>query len=410
MERFYNLILRGSTIGFKSILIFYIAKSLLPEDMATYGLITVTLSYLVYILGLDFYTYYTREFVKSSPNVWGGYIKNIGVIFVFTYILCTPIIFYLYKINIIQKEILFYFILLLVLEHLNQELNRIMIMNGDVFYSSVINFIRYALWAPILIFMMHKGIILNNVNNIIICWVIFGFIALLFSFYRLKQYNIQGWNIAVNKKWIYRGILVSLPLLIGTLALRGVFTFDRFWLQTYFSTDYLAAYAFFGAFAAVIGTIADSLIIAYTYPKLIKLFENKETLKYNKEIKKFTLQIVFLSILSGLILYYATKFLVDLLELKNYTQYMPMLIVIIVANILFCISNVPHYILYSQNKDKVIYWVHIILFFSFIGFLYILTRIFNDGYIVPIAVLIFYLFLLIFKSIFCYKFCEFKWL
>ena len=408
MERFYNLILRGSTIGFRSILIFYIAKSLLPEDMATYGLITVTLSYLIYILGIDFYTYYTREFVKKSPTVWGGYIKNVGIVFLFTYLLCVPIIFYLYKMDIIKKEILFYFILLLIFEHLNQELNRIMIMNGDVLYSSIVNFVRYALWAPLVIFMMSNSIISNNINNILIYWVIFGFIALLISFYRLQQYNIQGWDIAINKKWIYTGLCVSLPLLIGTLALRGVFTFDRFWLKTYFSIEYLAAYAFFGTFAAVIGTIVDSLIIAYTYPKLIKLFNDKKILEYNKEIKKFSLQIVFLSVLSGLILYYITDFFVSLMDLKNYIQYMPMLIIILIANILCCVANIPHYILYSQNKDKVIYWVHIILFLLFMFFLYMSTEIFNSGYVVPITVLVFYLFLFIFKSIYCYKFCEFR--
>lgn len=408
MERFYNLILRVSTIGFRSILIFYIAKSLLPEDMATYGLITVTLSYLVYILGLDFYTYYTREFVKSSPSIWGGYIKNISIIFIFTYLLCFLIIFYLYKINLVQKEFLFYFILLLVVEHLNQEINRIMIMNGDVFYSSIVNFIRYAVWAPIVIFMMHMGFISININNIIIYWMVFGFIALLFSVRRLLQYNIQGWNIDINKKWIYTGIIVSIPLLIGTLALRGVFTFDRFWLKTYFSIDYLAAYAFFGTFATVIGTIVDSLIISYTYPKLIKLFNNKEILKYNKQIKKFSLQIVFLSFFSGLLLYFITDFVVIFLELENYYTYMPMLIIILIANIFFCISNIPHYILYSQSKDKVIYWVHILLFFLFMLILYIFTKIFHNGYIVPITVLIFYLLLFVIKSIFCYKFCSFR--
>lgn len=408
MERFYNLILRGSTIGFRSILIFYIAKSLLPEDMAIYGLITVTLSYLVYILGLDFYTYYTREFIKSTPSVWGGYIKNIFIIFIFTYLLCALIIFYLYKIDVIQKDFLFYFILLLILEHLNQEINRIMIMNGDVFYSSIVNFIRYAVWAPIVIFMMHMDFIANSINNIIIYWVIFGFIALLVSIHRLLQYNIQGWNIDINKKWIYMGLLISIPLLVGTLALRGVFTFDRFWLKAYFSIDYLAAYTFFGTFAAVIGTIADSLIISYTYPKLIKLFNNKEILKYNKQIKEFSLQIVFLSFFSGLLLYFIVDFLLIFLELENYYAYMPMLIIILIANIFFCISNIPHYILYSQNKDKVIYWAHILLFFLFILILYIFTKIFHNGYVVPIAVLIFYLLLFVIKSISCYKFCSFR--
>lgn len=408
MERFYNLILRGSTIGFRSILIFYIAKSLLPKDMATYGIITVTLSYLMYILGVDFYTYYTREFVKNSPTIWGGYIKNIGIVFIFTYSLSIPVIFYLYKINIIQKEILFYFILLLILEHLNQELNRIMIMKGDVLYSSLVNFVRYALWVPLVIFLMSQNIILNNISNIILYWFIFGFFALLISFYRFQQYDIKGWNIAINKNWIYTGICVSLPLLIGTLALRGVFTFDRLWLKAYFSIEDLAAYAFFGTFAAVIGTIVDSLIVAYTYPKLIKLFNDGEMLDYNKEIKKFSLQIVFLSIFSGLILYYIAIFIIGFMSLKNYIQYTSMFVIILISNILCCIANIPHYILYSQNKDKVIYWVHIILFLLFMGFLYLSTEIFNNGYVVPIAVLLFYVFVFVFKSIFCYKICEFR--
>ncbi|MDC4746794.1 hypothetical protein NQ846_17000, partial [Acinetobacter baumannii] len=61
MKKLINLGLRGLTVLFKASLIFYIAKELNTSDMAIYGVFAAIITYFMYFVGLDFYTYYTRE-------------------------------------------------------------------------------------------------------------------------------------------------------------------------------------------------------------------------------------------------------------------------------------------------------------------------------------------------------------
>lgn len=407
MHRLLNLILRGLTILFKSVLVFYIAKMLSPQDMATYGILTISISYFVYVVGLDFYTYYTRELVKSSPDSWGKEFKNTLAVFAVMYCICLPIIVFLFNMGVIEKVYLVPFVILLVLEHFVQEFVRIMVIKGSVLTSSFVNFIRYAAWCPIVIALMLYEVIESNLINILYAWIFGGLLGLIFGFYIVYTYNVSGWAEKVNLSWVKKGILISLPLLIGTLCMRGVFTFDRYWLKVYYDVSYLAAYSFFGSFTTVVPTIVDSLVFTYSYPKLISLFHNKEMKEYRAEIVKMTIAACILTVLSSIILYIATILFIRVMGLDFYQERKGILVLMFVAAVFSCISMVPHYILYSQGKDKFIYWNHIILFFVFMVSLVVLSPLY-DGYIVPVCVLIFYVFMLFLKSYFSYMKCEFK--
>lgn len=75
-HRLINIALRGMTLGSKFLLIFFLARFLEPAELGLYGLLVATIGYALYLLGLDFYTYSTREILKRERNEWGGLLKN----------------------------------------------------------------------------------------------------------------------------------------------------------------------------------------------------------------------------------------------------------------------------------------------------------------------------------------------
>ena len=69
--RVLNVFLRGMTLVSKFSLIFVLAKYLDAAELGLYGLVVATVTYSLYLVGLDFYSYSNREIIKSSASDWG---------------------------------------------------------------------------------------------------------------------------------------------------------------------------------------------------------------------------------------------------------------------------------------------------------------------------------------------------
>ncbi|MDC4293270.1 hypothetical protein NQ625_14950, partial [Acinetobacter baumannii] len=87
-----NLSIKALTLLGKFILIFYIAKYLPPQEVGIYGLLVVLVSYSLYAVGFDFYTFSTRELLHKEKEKWGGFLKTQGYLILFAYLLFLPLI------------------------------------------------------------------------------------------------------------------------------------------------------------------------------------------------------------------------------------------------------------------------------------------------------------------------------
>ncbi|MFW2762175.1 hypothetical protein ACN6Q9_03580, partial [Acinetobacter baumannii] len=81
-----NLSIRALTLLGKFILLFYMAKFLSAEEVGVYGLFVVLVSYSLYAVGFDFYTFSTRELVLKDKKEWGSFLKSQSFLIIFAYI------------------------------------------------------------------------------------------------------------------------------------------------------------------------------------------------------------------------------------------------------------------------------------------------------------------------------------
>jgi hypothetical protein len=88
--------------------------------------------------------------------------------------------------------LLYWFIPILILEHFNQELSRLLIALSEQLTSSVILFIRQGSWAIASIALMYLDSSTRHLNVVMSLWAVAGIAAACTGIWKLKQLKTGG--------------------------------------------------------------------------------------------------------------------------------------------------------------------------------------------------------------------------
>lgn len=352
-----NLSIRALTLLGKFILLFYMAKFLSAEEVGIYGLIVVLVSYSLYAVGFDFYTFSTRELVLKEKKEWGSFLKSQSFLIFFAYITILPLILFLASYSIPLKW-LYFLGFLIIFEHLNQELMRLLIIDKKVVLANNLLFIRSGLWCYAIIAGMFLSLVSKRLDSILYAWISFDVIALLLSWILLKKGLIFDKGLQIKKDWLKRGLKICLPLLFSTLILRAITTTDRIWLEHLEGLEVIAAYSLFIGLTNALISFLETGVFSFIYPQMIQ--EKNNPREFRKLIKKMLFQSLGLSLVISLVLVASFPYFLHWIGKDIYYSYKHIFYVVLFANILYCISMVPHYILYAKHKDTKIIVSHIL--------------------------------------------------
>lgn len=394
-----NLSIRALTLLGKFILLFFMAKFLTLAEVGIYGLLVVLISYSLYAVGFDFYTYSTREIISLKKDEWGGVIKKQGQLILGSYLVVLPIIIIICS-SFISAEWLIFLAVLIVLEHLNQEMMRLLIVDNKAVLANNLLFIRSGLWCYVVILLMFSHIIDANLSNVLLFWMVFNSVALFIGiFYFFQDIHFRN-SKKLSNQWLINGLKICLPLLFSTLIVRAITTLDRIWLEKLEGLEVIAVYALFVGLTNSLISFLETGVFSFIYPKLIA--ERDSPQNFKNLIKKMTIQasILIAVISSGLSIF--LPFLLKWVNKETYFAYYNIFYLILIANIFYCLSMIPHYILYAKSKDSKIVLSHI---FSLIVFVIsTLIIVYNQ---MPVAVayglLCTFVFMFFIKSFFSLK-------
>lgn len=128
--RIVSLSMRVFALFAKLGLLFYLAKYMTPEDFVLFGILTVTVAYLQYIIGLDLYNYANRQLALNRSKF--NLLRIVGKQYSFYFCMYLCLVFIsliLWFIRITFNEILpewaFIFIFILITEHFFNEVYRL---------------------------------------------------------------------------------------------------------------------------------------------------------------------------------------------------------------------------------------------------------------------------------------------
>lgn len=373
-SRMLNMSLQGATLGTRFIFIFFLAKYLEPASVGYYGLFTAAVGYAIYFVGLDFYTYVTRELIKTPVNEQGQLLKSQAALSSILYVVLWPFAFaFLYQSDW-PGQLVWWFFPILLLEHFNQEMSRFLVAMSEQIAASVILFIRQGSWAILIVSLMTLNTPSRNLDTVFAFWAMAGVAAAAVGIWKLQQLRVGGWGLAINWAWVKQGIRVSLAFLVATLALRGMQTIDRYWLEALGGIEMVGAYVILLGVAGTLMALLDSGIFAFAFPVLIRLAHQQDQAASKAKVRQMLKQALLLSAAFAVCSWLALPYLLNWIGNPIYLSAQHWYPWLLMAMVLNAISMVPHFALYALGQDRHIIYSHISSLAVFVLTVWILSR------------------------------------
>lgn len=379
-----NFILRITTLGVRFLFVFILAKYLEPSDVGYYGIFAVTIGYAIFFLGLDFYTYVSREIIQIPKNRQGRLLKGQAAVSGIVYALFIPVFILALQNYSWPRGLFLWFLPIMILEHINQEISRLLIAMSEQLTSSFIIFIRQASWNILAIILMTLYSDWRDIVLIIPLWAAAGVAALGMGLWKLKQLGIKGWSIPIDWNWVKKGISVSSAFLMASLALRGIQTVDRYWFEKLVGIEMVGSYVLMQGIASVLIVFLESTLFAFVYPLLIKLNVEEKHKEAHRHVRVMFFNTLVVSLIFGVISWILLPYFLNWINKPIYQQAIGLYPWIISSVILNALSMSPHFGLYARGKDSPIIKSNIAAFMLFMLVSFALSDL-NKMLAIPIA-------------------------
>lgn len=380
--RFTNVMLRGATLSCKFLLIFMLARYLEPADLGLYGLLVVSIDFSVFVVGIDFYTYSNRELIKRRIGDWGDIFKVQILLSAFMLSLVIPFFIFVFYFEFLPWEIFSWFIPLLVVEYFAQELNRILVAISKQFIASVVLFVRSGVWVVAVALIFYYEPAARSLDFVLSFWFFGSLCACIVGALVVCNQKLKGWARPINYSWVKLGLLVAFPFLLSTLALRGVFTVDRYWMESLLGLEALGAYVLFIGMANVVVSFLDAGVFVFIYPALIKAHQENNSEVFRSFMRKLMVQGVIIGLALSLALSAVLGMVIDFIDKPVFVAYEWMFPWIMLANFIYCLGMIPQFGLYAQGLDRDIVRSQVVSFVVFLFVVYAVSIVSLDAAVI----------------------------
>jgi O-antigen/teichoic acid export membrane protein len=365
-SRTLNIGFRVANLLSKSLLLLILAHYLPPSEFGRFGVFLVTVVFGVMVVGLDFYAFSTREVHYLPLASWGSILKTQIVLSLGMYVLVVLVGSLLVGLAELPAELAVWLAVLVFFEHLGQELVRLLTTSLQQVWASLILLLRGGAWVGPLWLAMAIWPSFRNIHAVLAFWATSAVIASAVGLARLLGMGIGGWRRRFDWRLMRRGLVVAVPLLIGTLALRSVFTIDRYVVAFTADETALGAYVLFVAIGGAIFTVVDAAVLSFSYPSLIRAVAGRDHPAFSSDMRKMTVQTIVcvatLVAISGIVLVPMLSWVAS----GVYLEFASLYPWIIAAFSLYALSMIPHFGLYALGLDREIVRNHLLALVGFV--------------------------------------------
>ncbi|MGH8497160.1 MAG: lipopolysaccharide biosynthesis protein, partial [Gammaproteobacteria bacterium] len=362
-----NAGVRGIALGARFVLVFALARFLEPADLGLYGLVFVTISYTQFVLGLDFYVYANRELIGAQRDTWTVLLRDQGAFYLTAYAIVLPLSLLLFSFNVLPWDLVGWFLALLVLEHLAHELSRTLIAMSRQVLATTVLFLRAGAWVLVLVPVMWLDSRMRTLETVLILWGVGAFLACVLGLNVVLRAGRWDWRRPVNFGWIAKGVRVATPLLVATLAVKGLTTFDRYWVETIGGLEVLGAYVLFIGIANAVKVFLDAGVFQFTYPGLIRAARRGDEPAFRNGMRRMTWQALVVATGMALVILVSVQPLLNWIDRPVYQNHIVLLYWALAAMFLYAAAMVFHYGIYAHHKDRQIVLSHLTAFIVFMA-------------------------------------------
>lgn len=354
------------------VLIFAVAKFLTPAQVGLFGLMLATVSLSVLIIGADFYTYAQRELLKRPPELWSFVIQHQAKAQCLLYILLVPAQAIVFIGGWMEWQYAGWFFLLLIFEHIAQELNRLLVAMHKQLIASWVLFVRMGSWVLVIIPLMHYYPSFRTLETLYLAWLIGGGLAIIIGCFAVVK-SVPIWkSYSIDRKWLKQGFKVAGLFLIATICLKSLLTFDRYAVEAFSNLEHLGVYVFYIGIVMGVYNFLDPAVFSFLYPRMLEHYQVGNIQAYNKSFKELIWSTLIISVMLALFIWSTMPIVIDWLDKPIYSSELQTLDILICAGFIYAISMIPHYALYAMKRDRWIVAAHIsaliIFFLSLVWF------------------------------------------
>ncbi|WP_202359570.1 lipopolysaccharide biosynthesis protein [Mesorhizobium sp. 113-3-3] len=396
--RLLNIGLRFGTLLTRFLFVFFLARYVEPTSVGYYGLFTATIIYGLYLVGLDFYVFLSREILTVSEDQRGAMLKGQLALCGLLYLIVLPTFVLVLMRMGWSVSLLCWFAPILALEHFNQEVSRLLIVLSDQVAASITLFVRQGSWAIAAVALMIAYPDGRNLNVIMVLWVCAGLAAGALGIWRVKQLPIGGWSRPIDWRWVRKGISVSAAFLVSTLALRGIQTADRYWMEGLGGIETVGAYVLFLGVASTLMVFLDAGVFSFSYPALISHSHKREYDLARATVRQMFFQTLAISVAFGFVSWTLLPYLLHWVDKAVYQDAFGLYPWVVLAAITNAVGMVPHYALYARGVDKPIIYSHIAALPVFVISTWCLSKS-HAELAVPISMTISFTLIMIWKAV-----------
>jgi len=392
-----NLALRTGTLATRFALIFVLAKYLDAASLGQYGLFTAAIGFALLCFGLDLYIYTAREISRLEQAQRGRLLKNQAALVGILYLTMSPLTLLILPWAGLPKDLVWWFLPILFLEHVNQEIYRLLIVLSKQITASLLLFIRQGSWAIGVSGLMMVNESARNLHLLLMLWACAGILAAAAGLSAVRTMRLGGWREPVEWAWIKKGISISSAFLIATLSVRAIQTVDRYWLQDLAGLEAVGVYVLFVGVSSALAIFLDAAIFSFRYPELVALGNQNKIGELHRSTRRLALHTLGICFLFALVSLIVLPLLLRWIDRELYVTQIALFYWILAAQIAYSLSMVPHYALYALSRDRPLIVSHLISLPVFLVTSLFLIKI-SPLYAVPVGVFFAMLTILLWKS------------
>ncbi len=366
---FWSTVLRCLSMASKFILIVSFAKLLKPEEVGLFGLMTQTINTCVMLAGMQFFLYSTRSLAGATADRQPAMVRDQAVYTGLLYLVAFPLFLIVFITHMLPWALAPWFYLLVVVEHISYELQRVLASVGQPVNSNVIHTVRTGAWVYILVPLMFIYKPLRQINTVWILWFMASGLSVLMSAWMLRG---RGWGNAIKTPvdwtWIKSGIKVVAHYLPVTITLMITALFDRYTLDAYAGKAYVGAYTFYFTIANIVVAFPEAGIATVMSPKIIAEYSFGRMDSFHKMLVLFRNRL-----LGSIVVTAGAAIIAALLALKFYVrepiyrECLPVFYMLLFSSSLLTLSLWPHQNLYARHHDKPLVIISLVAIIPYIA-------------------------------------------
>ena len=365
-------------------MLFVLARLLTPADLGIYGLMTATIVFSVLVIGGDYYTYSQRELMSRPCDQWSFVLQHQGLATLLLYVVLLPLQGLVFIFDLLPISLALWFFVLLVSEHLAQELNRLLVAMQRPLTASWVLFVRTGLWVWVVLPLMWLVPSLQKLETVFFAWFVGSLLAgIIGAFVVWRIIGLWQWW-PIDWSWLRVGYRKGLMFLVATMCFRALFTADRYIVEHFVGVEMLGVYVLYMGMATAIVNFMDPAIFSFLYPRLVSAWRQGQYATYRRVFRELSLSAVVVSFGLAVACAVLAPWVLQWTGKPIYVGQLPLLWVLLVMAIVYSLGMVPHYGLYACGADRSIMFSHVSALLMFVAMVALLSR-FWPLYAVPWA-------------------------